>query len=29
MIFAGLPKEDDRDNLVAYLAQFDADGKKK
>jgi cytochrome c len=29
MIFAGLPKEDDRDNLIAYLAQFDADGKKK
>jgi cytochrome c len=29
MIFAGLPKEDDRDNLVAYLAQFDATGKKK
>ena len=29
MIFAGLPKEDDLDNLVAYLVQFDADGKKK
>jgi cytochrome c len=29
MIFAGLPKEGDRDNLVAYLAQFDATGKKK
>ena len=29
MIFAGLPKEDDRDNLVAYLAQFGPDGKKK
>lgn len=29
MIFAGLPKESDRDNLVAYLAQFGADGKKK
>ena len=29
MIFAGMPKEDDRDNLVAYLAQFGADGKKK
>lgn len=29
MIFAGLPKENDRANLVAYLAQFDADGKKK
>jgi cytochrome c len=23
MIFVGLPKESDRDNLVAYLAQFD------
>jgi cytochrome c len=29
MIFAGLPKEGDRDDLVAYLAQFGADGKKK
>jgi cytochrome c len=29
MIFAGLPKETDRDNIIAYLAQFDADGKKK
>jgi cytochrome c len=29
MIFAGLPKEADRDNLVAYLAQFGTDGKKK
>ncbi|MCI0600371.1 MAG: cytochrome c family protein [Beijerinckiaceae bacterium] len=29
MIFAGLSKEGDRDNLVAYLAQFDAGGKKK
>lgn len=29
MIFAGLPKETDRDNLVTYLAQFDASGKKK
>jgi cytochrome c len=29
MIFAGLPNESDRDDLVAYLAQFDADGKKK
>jgi cytochrome c len=29
MIFAGLPEEGDRDNLIAYLAQFDADGKKK
>lgn len=29
MIFAGLSKETDQDNLVAYLAQFGADGKKK
>jgi cytochrome c len=29
MIFAGLPEASDRDNLVAYLAQFGADGKKK
>jgi cytochrome c2 len=29
MISAGLPKEGDRDDLVAYLAQFGADGKKK
>ncbi|HTV34531.1 MAG TPA: cytochrome c family protein [Methylocella sp.] len=29
MIFAGLPKEADRDNLIAYLSQFGADGKKK
>jgi cytochrome c len=29
MIFAGLPKESDQDNLVAYLAEFDASGKKK
>lgn len=29
MIFSGLPKESDRDDLVAYLAQFGADGKKK
>ena len=29
MIFAGLPNESDRDDLFAYLAQFDADGKKK
>lgn len=29
MIFGGLPKESDRDNLVAFLAQFGADGKKK
>jgi cytochrome c len=29
MIFAGLPKESDRDNLFAYLNQFDAKGNKK
>jgi len=29
MVFAGLPKDTDRDNLVAYLAQFGSDGKKK
>ncbi len=29
MIFAGLPKETDIDNLVAYLEQFGPDGKKK
>lgn len=29
MIFAGLPKENDRANLVAYLAEFGPDGKKK
>jgi cytochrome c len=29
MIYAGLPKESDRDNLWAYLAQFDATGAKK
>jgi cytochrome c len=29
MIFAGLSKDADRDNLVAYLAQFGSDGKKK
>ena len=28
MIFAGLPKESDRDNVVAYLSQFKADGTK-
>jgi cytochrome c len=28
MVFAGLPKESDRDNVVAYLAQFKADGTK-
>ena len=25
----GVPKESDRENLIAYLSQFDADGKKK
>ena len=29
MIFAGLPKETDIDNLLAYLQQFSPDGKKK
>jgi cytochrome c len=29
MIFAGLPKEGDRENVIAYLSQFDASGKKK
>jgi cytochrome c len=29
MVFAGLPKESDRLNLEAYLAQFNADGTKK
>ncbi len=29
MVFAGLPKEEDRDNLYAYLAQFNADGTTK
>ncbi len=29
MTFAGLTKESDINNLVAYLKQFDADGKKK
>jgi cytochrome c len=29
MIFPGLPKEADRNDLWAYLKQFDADGKKK
>jgi cytochrome c len=28
MIFSGLPKEGDRDNLWAFLSQFKADGKK-
>ncbi len=26
MAFAGLKKDDDRENIIAYLAQFDADG---
>jgi cytochrome c len=29
MVFAGLPKETDRDNLFAYLSQFDEHGAKK
>src|SRR5215469_3115266 len=29
MIFPGLTKEEDIDNVVAYLKQFGADGKKK
>ncbi|MCI0468333.1 MAG: cytochrome c family protein [Beijerinckiaceae bacterium] len=29
MIFAGLSKEGDRDNLIAYLSQFGAGGNKK
>ncbi|MCC0003111.1 MAG: cytochrome c family protein [Methylobacteriaceae bacterium] len=29
MVFAGLPKAQDRDDLWAYLAQFKADGSKK
>jgi len=28
MIFAGLPKEEDIDNVIAYLKQFGPDGKK-
>ena len=28
MIFSGLPKETDRDNLWAFLSQFKADGTK-
>jgi cytochrome c len=28
MIFPGLPKDEDIDNIVAYLKQFGADGKK-
>ncbi|WP_395664865.1 c-type cytochrome [Methylocella sp.] len=29
MIFPGLPKAEDRDNVLAYVESFDADGKKK
>src|SRR5262245_13310876 len=29
MMFPGLPKDSDRENVIAYLSQFDADGKKK
>lgn len=29
MVFAGLPKEEDRKDIIAFLAQFNADGKKK
>jgi cytochrome c len=28
MIFPGLPAEQDRDNVIAFLKQFDKDGKK-
>jgi cytochrome c len=28
MIFPGLPKDEDIDNVIAYLKQFGADGKK-
>jgi cytochrome c len=28
MIFPGLPKDDDINNVIAYLKQFGADGKK-
>jgi cytochrome c len=28
MIFAGLPKDSDQQNIYAYLAQFKADGSK-
>ena len=28
MIFPGLPKDEDIDNIIAYLKQFGADGKK-
>ena len=29
MAFPGLPREDDINNVIAYLNSFDADGKKK
>lgn len=29
MIFPGLPADKDRENVIAYLSQFDKDGKKK
>jgi cytochrome c2 len=29
MVFAGITNETEIDNLVAYLKQFDKDGKKK
>jgi cytochrome c len=29
MLFPGLPKESDRDNIWAYISQFKADGSKK
>jgi cytochrome c len=28
MIFPGVPKDEDIDNVIAYLKQFGADGKK-
>jgi cytochrome c len=28
MIFPGLPKDEDIDNVIAYLKQFGTDGKK-
>jgi cytochrome c len=29
MVFVGLPKEGDRENVIAYISQFDAGGTKK
>jgi cytochrome c len=29
MVFAGLPKEGDRENVIAYISKFDAGGTKK